>query len=279
MKPLAHSIKDIHLVGLTALELILLVYGAVSYGQLSSLTTVGLGALLIFLICTNFQCAAHNFIHNPFFTSRLLNQAFSIVNSCALGIPQSLYRIHHLNHHKYNNDPKDMTTGITKDWSSTFRYARKPGEEESIMSYALLGFWRGDFGTLLREAKRKGLLRLVILETVALGVFVASLGAMNWKGSFCFFLPVWYLGHCSAHLENYLEHHGATPGNRLTDSVSCYNSLYNLIWFNNGYHQEHHYKPQVHWTKIPEVTGLLPPVSERRVVRGAHWFNFNTRLR
>lgn len=121
------------------------------------------------------------------------------------------------------------------------------------------------------------MLRSVVLETVALAAFIVILYALNSKGFLFLFLPVWYLGHCSAQAENYLEHHGAIPGSRFTDSVSCYNALYNLIWFNNGYHQEHHYKPQIHWTKIPEVTSMLPPVLERRVVRGAHWFNFNLR--
>ena len=77
--------------------------------------------------------------------------------------------------------------------------------------------------------------------------------------------------------EHYLEHYGATPGDRRTDSVSSYGRLYNLIWFNNGYHQEHHFRPQVHWTRVPEVKSLLPPESERRTVRGAHWFNFAPR--
>jgi fatty acid desaturase len=46
-----------------------------------------------------------------------------------------------------------------------------------------------------------------------------------------------------------------------------------LALFEFGYHQEHHYRPQVHWTRIPEVKKLLPSESQRRVVRWAHWFN------
>ena len=61
---------------------------------------------------------------------------------------------------------------------------------------------------------------------------------------------------------------------RKTDSVSGYGRLYNLIWFNNGYHQEHHWRPQVHWTEVPALRAQLPPETSRRVVRAAHWFNF-----
>jgi fatty acid desaturase len=32
--------------------------------------------------------------------------------------------------------------------------------------------------------------------------------------------------------------------------VSSYDKLYNWIWFFNGYHAEHHFRPKVHWTKM-----------------------------
>jgi fatty acid desaturase len=35
--------------------------------------------------------------------------------------------------------------------------------------------------------------------------------------------------------------------------VSSYHKLYNLLWFNNGYHAEHHYRPRHHWTKMHEL--------------------------
>ena len=106
---------------------------------------------------------------------------------------------------------------------------------------------------------------------------VAAIGWLNPSGLVFFYLPVWYLGIAAAQAENFLEHYSARPGDRTADSVSCYGSLYNLLRFNHGYHQEHHYRPQVHWTRVPELKHLLPPESDRRVVRWAHWFNFAAR--
>lgn len=117
----------------------------------------------------------------------------------------------------------------------------------------------------------------VILETSALLAMILTFTVLNLHGLIAFYLPVWLLGNIAAQAENYLEHYGAFPGNRKTDSVSCYGTFYNLIWFNNGYHQEHHYRPQVHWSRLPEIKALLPDESERRVVRGAHWFNLAPR--
>ena len=270
----AHSRLDGLLVLLALMQLGALLYGALSFGAVSWTRSLAVGLLSVFLMCTNFECIAHNFIHNPFFRSRRLNSVFSVFNSLPLGSPQTLYRLQHLHHHKYNNDAPDPEMGTTRDLSSTWRFSRRTGHEEGFLSYALQGYFRVDVAVFLREAKKRQLLALVIAETAALLALLVAIGIINPLGLVCFYLPVWYLGNAAAQGQNYLEHRGAIPGNRKTDSVSSYGVLYNLIWFNHGYHQEHHYRPQVHWSRIPEVKDLLPPESQRRVVPGAHWFNF-----
>jgi fatty acid desaturase len=276
-KVFAHSRLDGLLVLLAVVQLGVLLYGVGTYGAVSSGVSLALGLVSAFLMGTNFQCVAHNFIHNPFFTSRRLNAAFGVFNSLLVGGPQTLYRLHHLNHHRYNNDFPDPATGTTRDLSSTWRYGKPPDEEEGILAYAVLGYFRTDFGRLLDEAHRRGLRDDVRREFLAVLLMVAAFAWLNPLGLIAFYLPVWLLGNIFAQAENYLEHHGAVPGDRRTDSVSCYGLLYNLAWFNNGYHQEHHFRPQVHWTRLPHLTPLLPGESERRVVRGAHWFNFGVR--
>ncbi len=52
--------------------------------------------------------------------------------------------------------------------------------------------------------------------------------------------------------------------------VSSYHKLYNLIWFNNGYHAEHHYRPKVHWTKMRE---LHLQIREEQKRAGVHVIN------
>jgi fatty acid desaturase len=277
----AHARWDAVLVALTLLEIALTAVGAASFsgflrahGPLSTALSYGaLGALLVFLNCTNYQCIAHNFIHKPFFRSRVHNRVFAVVNTLGLGAPQSLYRVHHLNHHRYGNDRKDPDTHQTKDRSSIYRFSNDPERPEPLLSYAVLGPMRMGLGELLEEAKRLRLAGQILVETVALVALVAALFAVDWRGALLFFLPVWYLGQVAAYAENYLEHNHAIPGSTRTDSVSCYGALYNLVWFNNGYHQEHHFRPQVHWLDIEQVRAEMLPESERRVVRGAHWLN------
>ena len=211
MRVFAHTWKDGILVALAVVQVALIAAATVYSTTLPLAWTLALGAGTVFLICTNFQCVAHNFIHNPFFVSKPLNRAFSVLNTLCIGVPQSLYRIHHLHHHKYNNDAKDPATGTTHDVTSTFRFG-KNGGEETIVTYALLGFFRSSFEYMWNQAKQKGLLGLVIAELIALAAFVGALAAATGRGFVFFYLPVWYLGHVAAMAENYVEHHGAIPG-------------------------------------------------------------------
>jgi len=127
----AHSWKDIWLVLLSVVHLALFFVVAFFFDALSWPWLVALGGLLVFLYCTNYQCVAHNFLHNPFFKWEWLNNAFSVMNSMVLGMPQTLYKYHHLNHHQFNNDVPEPPA-MTQDRSSTFRHARTPGREETF---------------------------------------------------------------------------------------------------------------------------------------------------
>jgi fatty acid desaturase len=67
-----------------------------------------------------------------------------------------------------------------------------------------------------------------------------------------FFLPFFYLGHCFSYLNGYFRHYGANPDKPIAWGVSSYGKLYNWIFFYNGYHAEHHFRPKVHWTKMEQ---------------------------
>lgn len=275
----AHSRHDAWLVGLAIVHFILLIVGVATVGRVGWLTSLALGVLLVFLHCTNYQCVAHNFLHNPFFRDKRLNKAFGVFNSLLLGSPQSLYRLQHLHHHKYNNDAPDPITGQVADFTSTWKHSRRKDREENPWTYSLLNYLRSDFAYLFRELRKRRLEQTAALEFAALVTMLAVFAWLHPLALFLFYLPVWFLGNVAGSAENYAEHHGAVPGDRRTDSVSSYGALYNLIWFNNGYHQEHHFRPQVHWTKIREIRALLPPENQRRVVPVAHWFNFGASSR
>jgi hypothetical protein len=65
------------------------------------------------------------------------------------------------------------------------------------------------------------------------------------------YLPGYAIGLVLCYLQGHFEHvHGGT--------ISHYGRLYNICFFNDGYHAEHHLRPGEHWTDLP-----------RRLVDGA----------
>jgi len=84
-----------------------------------------------------------------------------------------------------------------------------------------------------RQLALESLLVLVLwslMLTLAPGCFVTG------------YLPGWLIGLGLCRLQGHFEHeHGTT---------SHYGRLYNLLFFNDGYHVEHHARPAEHWTRL-----------------------------
>jgi fatty acid desaturase len=226
---------------------------------------------VIYSYLWNLQSISHNFIHNPFFTNSWLNRAYSCLLTVALGVPHVLYHHYHMNHHFGDNDARGPD-GTTRDWSSIYRHG-KGNAPESFWRYVLISFWRVEVGPVFKTAARHHHLPQVAVESVVLAAFWATMILVNWPFFVFFYLPSYYLGWMGSYAEGYLEHYGCKPGNPYANSVSSYNWLYNLVWFNNGYHQEHHWDPKCHWTKMRQLhEQLLPQLQANgtRVLRGPH---------
>jgi fatty acid desaturase len=222
--------------------------------------------------CWNMQCISHNFIHNPYFSNDRLNQAFGVLESLALGVPHVLYHHYHMNHHFGDNDAKGPD-GTTKDWSSIYRYGAHD-RPESFWKYVFISFFRVEVAPVVKVAARNHHLPQLALETVALTAFWSAMLVVDWRYFVVFYLPSYYLGWVLSYAEGYLEHFRAQPGNQFANSVSSYNLLYNFLWFNNGYHQEHHWDPKMHWTKMRQLHEHLKPqltANHTRILRGPHF--------
>jgi fatty acid desaturase len=234
--------------------------------------TLAFGAI-VFNYCWNVQSIAHNFIHNPFFSNNWLNRAFSILNSVAIGVPQTIYHHYHLNHHFGDNDAKGAD-GTTKDWGSTYRHG-KGNAPESFWSYCLIGFFRFELAPCLRMILRNGRrhILMLVVESLALASFWLAMLLADWRYLLFYYLPSYYLGWVLVYAHTYVLHYGAKPGNYYANSVSSYHRLYNRIFFNNGYHQEHHWDPKAHWTAMPRVKREILPqmiANGTPILRGPH---------
>src|SRR5215217_4995578 len=109
-------------------------------------TMLILGFVYSLMVNANINGVGHNFIHNPFFRSKLLNRLFGIMESIASCFSQTYYNAAHMQHHKGNSDRQDEH-GQTVDWLSIYRHGHE-GEAENPWSYVFLSLFRGDVGAV-----------------------------------------------------------------------------------------------------------------------------------
>jgi fatty acid desaturase len=227
-------------------------------------------------ISWNINGISHNFLHNPYFRSHLLNRVFSLVESLSMGFSQTFYEYVHQRHHMGNSDRPDEN-GETIDWLSIYRHGHD-GEAENVWSYVFKGYFRDDPKAIYREIARKNRDDAVwgVFEIGAFLSFFALGFLLDWR-FMLFFLPFYYAGHCLSYLNGYFLHFGGNPDKPIAWGVSSYHKLYNWLWFNNGYHAEHHFRPKMHWTLMKEFHQKIAPDQEAagvRVIKPPHALGF-----
>jgi fatty acid desaturase len=208
-----------------------------------------LGFLYSVSISWNIKGVSHNFIHNSYFRSPLLNRLFCFMESITIGFSQLFYECIHMQHHKGNADRPDEYHN-TIDWISIYKHGHD-GEAEHPLKYTFLSFFREDPKTVFRALKHKdpcGAFRGITELLLFVSTFV-TLGIADWH-YIIFLLGFWYFGHCLSYLNGYYRLYGGNPDEPMAWGVSSYDRLYNWIWFYNGYHAEDHFRPKVHWTRM-----------------------------
>jgi fatty acid desaturase len=177
-----------------------------------------------------------------------------------------------------NDAPTEVND--TKDPVSVYRntyFNIKPGE--------LVNFWVYCFGFAFRYSSMFSFklrpehlhvpkhMKQYKQEIWAWRAYIAIIMLLNfWYGAWL--LAVYFLALVVNNANSYGEHWGVLHrrGDTTQDSIGIYSKWYNIFGFNAGLHQEHHHKPGVHWTKLPEVTPLLHP--DRVIVKhGVHITN------
>jgi fatty acid desaturase len=214
-----------------------------------------------------------------------MNRVFGVIESIACCFSQTYYDAVHMQHHKGNADRPDEH-GETVDWISIYKHGHD-GEAENPWGYVFLSFFRDNPAAIKRELAKRGKADvrwgtieltafISALVTMALIVPTNPIGFINWR-YMLFFLPFFYLGHCFSYLNGYFRHYGANPDKPIAWGVSSYGKIYNWIFFYNGYHAEHHFRPKVHWTKMEQFQRQIAKLQKQervRVINHAHMLGF-----
>lgn len=193
---------------------------------------------------------SHNHHHVPTFRSAWLNRPYELILFLQTGILPFAWTLHHnLGHHKdYLDQDKDPANWRTGD-----------GRVMSRIRYDVVGALRiypeiirigRDYPELFRRFRTWSAVALALL-----GVFL-FLDPVKALILFVAPVPVMYLGLMD---NTYMQHSDLDTRSELTASRNTTSRLYNLISWNLGYHTAHHMKPNVHWSRLPELHARLAP--------------------
>jgi hypothetical protein len=121
----------------------------------------------------------------------------------------------------------------------------------SVFLSLLLGFpqtlWRARH--LLHHAgveRRARVTRPMAIEGALVASLFIALGIMAPQFFLYVYLPGWLIGLGLCQLQGHFEHARGT--------TSHYGRIYNLLFFNDGFHVEHHRRPAAHWTELPRLS-------------------------
>ena len=95
------------------------------------------------------------------------------------------------------------------------------------------------------------------IELSALGLLWLSLLLVVPRSFVFVYLPGWLIGMALCQLQGHYEHAGQPV--TVEPGVSYYGTLYNLLWWNDGYHGEHHRFPGTHWSRLPRRQAATQP--------------------
>lgn len=186
----------------------------------------------------------HHHQHVNVFEPSVFNRLLEIVYALQTGITSNAWVLHHsLGHHvHYLDQAKDESRWRRSDGSSM-------GEVEYSLEVAATAYPRAwEVGRKYPKQRRvflfMGILTLAIVAALVVARPVAAL--------FVFVLPM-VISLIFTAWATYGHHAGKSTESHF---VACNNILhrgYNAVTGNLGYHTAHHYKPGVHWSRLPEV--------------------------
>lgn len=228
-----------------------------------------------FLIANMINTSMHYQIHWPVFSKRRWNHFYEIILSIGGMQSTQIYKWVHLSHHRYTNDIPTLNNHHTRDPFSLFA-GGKNGQPQNAWIYCFqkILFLPTNF-LLCKKIKYQIPTKPKQLdnERLACFLFVLLIILINPTYGLWAWLVTYPIAGFLDYAWNYGEHWGSHDfGSDTTrNAVSIYNRWYNLLCFNEGYHQEHHYRPQVHWHDLPTVRSCLP--SDRVTAKCMHIFN------
>ncbi len=191
----------------------------------------------------------HNTSHRKFFKKEydFMNNYIPWVLGPFYGETPETYFGHHIvMHHVENN--------LSEDLSCTMNYQRDSVKD--FLTYFFLFFILGmsDLGYYFKRKERWVFLRRIMFGEIGFILMCIALWQISPAATLTTFLIPFLVARFGMMAGNWAQHtfiDASDPGNSYKNSITCINTKYNHIAFNDGYHIGHHVRPNMHWTDMP----------------------------
>jgi fatty acid desaturase len=160
--------------------------------------------------------------------------------------PGTYYSHHIMMHHPENNAIDDLSCTQNFQRDSVFDFLKY------FASFFFLGII--DLGYYFWRKKRWAFLRKALLGELSFLLVCAALWQLNAAATLVVFVVPFVIARLAMMSGNWAQHafiDAAAPDNCFKNSITCINSPYNRLCFNDGYHIGHHLRPSTHWTDMP----------------------------
>lgn len=186
----------------------------------------------------------HHHQHVAVFTRDWANRLLEIVYALQTGVTSQAWMLHHtLGHHpNYRDQSRDEARWMGDD-----------GEPMGALRFTVITTltaytraWR--VGASYPKIRRTFAWMFVVTMAVVAGLVAYRPVA----GLFVFVLPM-VISLVLTVWATYAHHTGNSTESHFVASNNITARAYNVLTGNLGYHTAHHYKPGVHWSKLPEL--------------------------
>ncbi|MDA1265152.1 MAG: fatty acid desaturase [Planctomycetota bacterium] len=225
-----------------------------------------MGAALLLGWCSGINLGVnfHDHAHRRIFTRPWMNRCFARTWGVSAGWPAYWWQYSHVVvHHR-----RLMTD---EDWTVPHRDGQ--GRSENFFRYCLLHYpWRymvgmwGEYQRVSKPVRRRLTRELVwflLLFSIPFWIDI-PMALCLWV------LPAWLANVMVVGPGMVAQHAGRRAPDaehELVHSNTFTSKLFNLAFFNIGYHAEHHTWPHVHWSELPK---LHEEVKGQLIREGAH---------
>ena len=226
------------------------------------------GSVIWFLL-NDVNFILHQHVHYPLTNLRAVNALLDFLMSCTTGMSAYNWRQHHVLRHHQGDD----SWGKAYDWEFK-RYSFLGAFTYSLRNIFVMyayPLFEAIVNGLFKNKREPIDFRAALVEQVVVSAVVWWLIFSEPR----FYATYFFLTYFFTGTTDYDNHVGCDES-EYGFSNNTVNPAYNWIRNNFGYHTAHHYFPEAHWSRLPELHREIEPHIPGNRIQNVRWTGFLT---